>query len=166
MSDQTDRPKTTPDEADLPENRSVPPVGRELGSGENPEDDRNPANENSLNRAIGERGSLFFFSETGTEGGHWAFQKEGMQGYEGMHLLSDGDRLTVFNEDSSVHWEGVIQLKSYPPFSKSAGNLWIHSDQVGVERQFWAEMFIEELKAELTVSAAGEPEGSMSDGVG
>jgi hypothetical protein len=99
-------------------------------------------------------GSLYFYSETGTEGGHWAFQKDGLRGYQGMHLLGDGDHLKVFNEDGSVRWEGVIRLQSYPPFKESAGNLWIHSDQVGVERQFWAEMFLQELKAELSVSAA------------
>ena len=103
-------------------------------------------------------GSLSFYAETGTEGVYWAFEKEGTHGYEGLHLLRDGDRLKVFNRDGSVRWEGDIQLKSYPPFSESAGGLWIHSDQVGVERQFWAEMFFEELKAELAVSAAGGPD--------
>jgi len=58
----------------------------------------------------------------------------------------------VFNTDCSVRWEGDIQLKSYPPFQESASNLWIHSDQVGVERQFWAEMFFKKLKAELGIS--------------
>jgi hypothetical protein len=65
-----------------------------------------------------------------------------------------GDRLKVFNGDGSVRWEGDIQLKSYPPFSESASNLWIHSDQVGVERQLWAEMFLDELKAELKKSSS------------
>jgi antitoxin ChpS len=158
-------PRTEEEQAWL----DMAPVGREFGSAEFDELERQAEAqssampdgsepESSVNHAIGKRGSLFFFSETGTEGGHWAFMKEGTRSYEGMHLFGDGDHLKVFNADGSVRWEGVIQLQSYPPFQESADNRWIHSDQVGVERQFWAEMFFEELKAELAGSAAGGPD--------
>jgi len=98
-------------------------------------------------------GRLLFWSDTGTNGGYWAFAKDGMKGPKGLHVLKDGDWLTIFNPNRSVRWEGRIKLKFQPPFQQSGGGLRIHNDQVGVERQFWAEMFFNELKAELTENA-------------
>jgi hypothetical protein len=98
-------------------------------------------------------GHLLYWSETGTEGGYWAFAKDGFKGSEGLHILRNCDWLTVFNPNGSVRWEGRIRLNSCAPFKQRAGGLRIHNDQMGVERQFWAEMFVSELKAELTVNA-------------
>jgi hypothetical protein len=99
----------------------------------------------------GLRGKLTFHFETGTEGGHWALEDDRPHPnpYEGLHLLEDGDSLLVFNDDGSIRWEGVIQFKTYPAFTEHVFNCWIHSDQIGVERQTWAEMFFKGLKAEL-----------------
>jgi hypothetical protein len=96
------------------------------------------------------QGTLLFWSETGTEGGHWALQEDRYPGsYDGLHVLEDGDHLRVLNEDGSSRWEGLIQLKSYPAFTEHVFNCWIHADQIGMERQAWAEMFFKQLKAEL-----------------
>ena len=97
------------------------------------------------------RGNLTFWSETGTEGGHWALEDDRPHSnpYEGLHVLEDGDLLRVFKEDGSIRWEGAIQLKTHPAFTEHVFNCWIQSDQIGVERQIWAEMFFKELKAEL-----------------
>ncbi len=102
------------------------------------------------------RGVLFFWSETGTEGGYWALQDDCYpKSYDGLHVLEDGDYLKVFNEDGSIRWEGVIQLKSYPAFTEHVFNCWIHADQIGTQRQAWADMFFKELKAELQKKTQG-----------
>jgi hypothetical protein len=156
------------------------------------------------------RGILFFHSETGTEGGYWAFQDEkyiqhdvprgyckkcglwlrkqtgtvrverviplneeniesvmktcklveppicsegeheeeiGDQwSYEGMHVLKDGDYLTIYdkNDPTKIVWQGTIKLKQYNCFTELTFGFWIHSDQVGVERETWARWFLGE----------------------
>lgn len=165
------------------------------------------------------RGVCHFYSETGTEGGYWAFQDqqfigipnneehcadcgilrshfeqaaanetlvathtysledvvgpegrvalpescldgthrfqplypEGMWSYEGLHVLRDGDQLTIFdkeNEDQVV-WQGEIKLLQHDLFSEDAFGMWIHADQDGVEREQWATWFLKEYPAEL-----------------
>ncbi len=163
------------------------------------------------------KGVCTFHSETGTEGGHWAFQDErfitpntthfycsrcglpwdkekeseedvfkkgeeselkyrgsptlsgGMRhycnrnahefkkiseknwSYEGLHPLKNGDHLKIFSKEdpSKIVWEGTIQLQEYEVFSEHVFGMWIHSDQVGVERQAWAQWFFNEHPAEL-----------------
>jgi hypothetical protein len=133
------------------------------------------------------RGTLFLFSETGTEGGWFSIQDEkfivdncmcvqpGWEllysqapepkphshwSYEGLHSLSDGDHLKVFAPDGSIYWEGDIKLKTYPVFTESVTvqdtstgaslGLWIHADQMGLDRHFWATPFMKEYRGELT----------------
>ena len=155
------------------------------------------------------RGILHLWSETGTEGGHWALQDErfitknttrfsckrcgaywdkGTQpdgpavddltgekknllggsycapgthdfqlicpedwSYEGLHVLKDGDKLTIYSKDdpSAVVWSGKIRLRQYPLFTNSARGLWIHADQVGIPRKKWAEWFFKGYPAKL-----------------
>lgn len=159
-------------------------------------------------------GILYLHSETGTEGGYWAFQdaqyikKNVPQGYckdcgvymreqdgtikvqcvtildkevleelertgklkekpdcgdnnheeliaddwsyEGLHLLRDGDYLTIYHpNDNKEVWSGVIRLKQYALFTEDAFGLWIHADQEGIERDVWAEYFLREYPAKL-----------------
>jgi hypothetical protein len=118
------------------------------------------------------KGTLFLYSETGTEGGYWAIQDERFiqpptedwphprWSYDGLHPLNDGDYLTIFNPDGSIHWEGQIKLKQYPVFTETVGihdeganvnlGLWIHADQIGMSRHDWAYPFMKEYKGELT----------------
>lgn len=88
------------------------------------------------------RGICHFHSETGTEGGYWAFQDErhikppdadhphGQWSYEGLHVLKDGDHLTILDKENGnqVLWSGKIRLVNYPLFTQSAGGMWTHSD--------------------------------------
>ncbi len=98
-----------------------------------------------------------FFFETGTEGSLWAFQDKKyisadvQYSYEGLHILKDGDQLTVYNpkDKTKVVWSGTISLKRYPVFTQSVFNQWIHSDQQGVSREQWAEWFIKAYPAKL-----------------
>ena len=106
-------------------------------------------------------GVTFFWSETGTEGGHWAFQDSkyitqhptlGTQfGYEGLHVLHEGDYLTIYDKTDSkkVMWEGKIELSLLPLFQEDAFGCWIHNDQRGISRADWAKMFMEQHPAKL-----------------
>lgn len=63
-------------------------------------------------------GFCFLFSETGTEGGWWAMQKDGFktpdgyESYEGLEYLEEGDDFTVFGDDGSIIWHGIIHRDS------------------------------------------------------
>ena len=159
-------------------------------------------------------GILFLYSETGTEGGYWAFQdslyiqkniprgyckkcgfylkeqsgpikvervtildEETIQeynltrkikekpncinnnhkedifdswDYRGLHVLENGDNLTIYHpENHSEIWSGVINLKQHDLFSEHASGLWIHADQIGIDREIWAEYFFKEYSAKL-----------------
>jgi hypothetical protein len=124
------------------------------------------------------RGTLFLWSETGTEGGYWALQDEQHivencecphgyppdaphkhWSYDGLVVLEDGDHLKIFDEGGDIYWEGWINLKQHPVFTESVGvtdsstgaslGLWIHADQAGIDRNFWATPFMREYKGEL-----------------
>ncbi len=110
------------------------------------------ANNNSL------EGILHLHSETGTEGGYWAFQDSLFisgedWSYEGLHILKDGDQLTIYHPDNKNEvWSGVIALKQHPLFTEDARGLWIHADQIGIDRDVWAEYFFKEYPAKLVPS--------------
>lgn len=70
--------------------------------------------------------------------------------YEGLHVLKDGDVLTIFEKDGEkVHWQGTISLIDCGLFKEDAFGMWIHADQDGVEREEWARPFMEEWPAVL-----------------
>lgn len=156
------------------------------------------------------KGVCCFHSETGTEGGYWAFQdgqfitknvprpyckkcgkyldsqqyenlkvtkvlpvtEEVIEGkeppecpegqherevgdswsYEGMHILENGDQLTIFSLDNPTHvvWSGTISLRQHPLFTEAAFGPWIHANQEGIDREVWATYFLKEYPAELT----------------
>jgi hypothetical protein len=116
-------------------------------------------------------GVCFFWSETGTEGGHWAFQDKKhihppdkeyptlRWDYEGLWVLKDGDRLTIYEKDGSgrIVWEGEIKLHNHPLFTESAGGMWIHADQEGIDRKIWSRWFHQEYPARLTLGPNQKP---------
>ena len=143
------------------------------------------------------KGELEFYSETGTEGGYWAFMDEkfmhipsdsekcaicnhykqyvesypedykgpcrpgehqwelaypnGVRSREGLHILKDGDELTIYNRENPEKqvWDGVISLQQYGLFTEHAHGWWIHADQIGIERETWARWFLREHPARL-----------------
>jgi len=111
------------------------------------------------------RGFCDFFSETGTEGGYWAFQDErhisGKDGgdwyYRGLYLLENGDILKIYDKYHHDHclWEGMIEwmidLEKISFFSlmKSVFGLRVHSIQEGIDFNLWALWFLNEYPAEL-----------------
>ena len=114
-------------------------------------------------------GVLHFHSETGTEGGHWAFQEDnfirptddlerfpgGVEWYyAGLHVLHDGDKLEIFDNelDDELLWSGEIKLIQHKLFSEDAFGLWIHADQSGIEREAWAKWFMDRKPARITLT--------------
>lgn len=73
------------------------------------------------------KGVCFLHSETGTEGGWWAMQEDGFitadghRDYEGLHLLREGDDFTVYAEDGSVLFHGIIQVSGSNPAHTAQG---------------------------------------------
>lgn len=102
------------------------------------------------------RGLIHFYSETGTEGGHWAFQDEqhirpnGSWSYEGLYILEDGDYLVIYDQRGVNRlWEGIIELTLHPLFQEEVFGYWIHADQKGVDRETWGKWFLDCLPAEM-----------------
>lgn len=70
--------------------------------------------------------------------------------YEGLHVLEDGDHLTIFEGDgNTIAWEGEIKLIRHPLFTEVASGMWIHADQEGIDRDVWATYFFEGRPARL-----------------
>lgn len=109
------------------------------------------------------KGVCYLYAETGTEGSYWAFQESryilpptaefpaGQWPYKGLHILRNGDSLTIYSPDnpSKILWSGIIALREYSLFTEHVFNLWIHADQKGVKRETWAKWFLKEYPAEL-----------------
>ena len=123
------------------------------------------------------RGKCHLHSETGTEGGHWAVQDERFivdncecpngyppnkphshWSYDGLIYLEDGDHLKIFDPEGNIYWEGRIQLKRHPVFTEEAYGFWIHADQAGIDRKFWATPFFKHYRAELIKGLDKTPE--------
>ena len=70
------------------------------------------------------RGVCFLFSETGTDGGWWAVQEDGFTtddghwSYGGLNHLEQGDEFTVFGDDGSIVFHGVIERDTKPARSR------------------------------------------------
>ena len=112
------------------------------------------------------KGVCFLHSETGTEGGWWAMLDErlvppdGRWGYDALHLLEEGDDFTVYAEDGSVLYHGIIQkdtetgltprqalrdgrLVDHSGWKQQAvGGMWVHWLQKGIAPEKWAELFV------------------------
>ena len=120
------------------------------------------------------RGICFLFSETGTEGGSWAMQEDGCfvtedghWRYEGLQYLEEGDDFTVFAEDGSVLWHGVIHRDSKTGRiprqeirkgilvndrtwkQQVVGGMWVHWIQKGMYLEAWGDLFVGEKRCLL-----------------
>lgn len=112
------------------------------------------------------KGVCFLHSETGTEGGWWAMQEDGYISddghwrYEGMQYLEEGDDFTVFADNGSVLWHGIIHQGSetcavphrvirngkvvtdHSWKQQVVGGLWVHWIQKGMDPETWGELFV------------------------
>ncbi|MEO1010029.1 MAG: hypothetical protein AAFX53_01910 [Bacteroidota bacterium] len=102
-------------------------------------------------------GKLCFHSETGTEGGYWAFEsntplQKGQSVYDRLHILKNGDRLKIEHPtEELIVWDGVVDLRQFDQFTEDAGGLWIHADQKGISREEWSKYFFNNYPAKLYV---------------
>ena len=97
------------------------------------------------------RGEAYW--ETGTEGVLWAVVVDEKPGYDGLYILKDGDRLTVFDRDNQakVLWSGVVDLEyesnkqhaTYNPnyVAQAVFNHWVHGLQRDLDAETWAQYF-------------------------
>lgn len=62
-------------------------------------------------------GALEPFCETGTEGVIWSISEYGKNGYDGLNVLKDGDKLTVYKNvrNGEIEWEGRADFGDYAP---------------------------------------------------
>jgi hypothetical protein len=128
------------------------------------------------------KGVCFLHSETGTEGGYWAMQEDGFVTedghwrYEGMQLLEEGDDFTVFADDGSVLWHGIIHRDSTTGRiprqvirkgklvndrtwkQQVVGGMWVHWIQKGMEPEDWGELFCGEKQCVLKREEKHRPE--------
>ncbi|MDZ7726117.1 MAG: hypothetical protein U5L75_00870 [Candidatus Campbellbacteria bacterium] len=109
------------------------------------------------------QGILYAHFETGTEGVLWALSEDNKSGYDALHLIEEGDFLTIFNQDGQVIFSNWIVKdtetgKRARGFGsdieqQSAEGLWIHWIQKGWVPDDWAALFLSEKnRAELVKS--------------
>lgn len=111
------------------------------------------------------KGVCLLFSETGTEGGWWAMQEDGFVSedghwkYEGLQCLKEGDDFTVYSDNGSVLFHGIIhqdtKTGAIPRQVIRKGKLvndrtwkqqvvagmWVHWVQRGMDPEVWGELF-------------------------
>ncbi len=108
------------------------------------------------------RGVLFAYCETGTEGIMWSVYEDGKTGYAGLHCLSNGNHLKIFNVDGTVLFDDYIVIDrkiGWKPYHKNskygqpvALGARIHWTQKGWKPNDWAKLFIHDgapFRAEL-----------------
>lgn len=100
-----------------------------------------------------EVGKLDVYFETGTEGAYWSVEVDGLEGYDSLRLLHDGDRLVVYNDDGSVLFDEVFiedHVSGWAPYrplwpyglgQQACGGLWVHWIPKGWSSQSWAKLF-------------------------
>jgi hypothetical protein len=68
--------------------------------------------------------------------------------YKGLHILENQDILKIKDpESSNCVWEGEINLKSFGVFQEHAKGAWIHAEQIGIDREKWADYFFNKYPA-------------------
>lgn len=102
-------------------------------------------------------GVVSYYFETGCEGSRWVLEKDGAEEYDALVFIEAGDCLSIFAEDDSVLFQGVIdpdyqagwkERPFYPGFGQpQALGRWIFWTQKGWEPDEWAKLF---LHAELS----------------
>jgi hypothetical protein len=111
------------------------------------------------------KGVCFLFSKTGTEGGWWAVQEDGFETedgywkYEGLQYLQEGDDFTVYADDGSVLFHGIIHRDTKTGAiphqvirkgkvvidrtwkQQAVGGMWVHWVQKGMDPELWGDLF-------------------------
>lgn len=112
------------------------------------------------------KGVCFLYSATGTEGGWWAIQEDGFVtedgycSYEGLKYLKEGDDFTVYADDGSVLFHGLIhtdtltgaiprqvlhngELENHQTWKQQVvDGMWVHWVQRDIDPEVWGELFV------------------------
>lgn len=112
------------------------------------------------------KGVCFLYSATGTEGGWWAIQEDGFVtedgswSYEGLKYLKEGDDFTVYADDGSVLFSGLIhmdtstgaiprqvlhngELVNHQTWKQQVvDGMWVHWVQRDIDPEVWGELFV------------------------
>jgi len=98
------------------------------------------------------RGELVDYFETGTEGVVWSVSDDDDQGYSGLHVIKEGDHLTILDRLGHELWRGVIRFDRKIGWQRYSGSRtlgqpsalghWIHWTQRGFKADDWAKFFI------------------------
>lgn len=97
------------------------------------------------NRPI--HGVCFLYTQSATVGGWWAVQEDRYPAYVGLRLLDEGDDLTVYADDGSVLWNGIIHQYTTPEMldgssQQYVNGMWVQWVQVGMDPKDWHELFV------------------------
>ena len=104
------------------------------------------------------KGTLNTYFETGMEGVRWAMKEDDLEGYDALNVLDEGQRLVVYDNAGDVYWRGDIKKdlttnltdETFYPYPRQVANgLIIHWLQKDVNPEKWANMFFDEMRAEL-----------------
>ena len=111
------------------------------------------------------KGVCLFFTETGTEAGWWAMHEggfvrsDGHWMYQGIRFLEEGDDFTVYADDGSVLFHGIIRkdsrtgaiprqvirngkLVNDPTWKRQfVSGLCVHWTQEGIDPEVWGKLF-------------------------
>ena len=97
-------------------------------------------------------GLLIDYFETGTEGLVWAIEDDQSFEPDALHIIEEGDRLTVRDQLGKRLWTGVVRCDrkagwrphpANPAYGQpSALGYWIHWTQQGFEPDAWARFFV------------------------
>lgn len=99
-------------------------------------------------------GTCVFFSETGTEGGYWAFQdSQHPDSYDGLHILKKGDQLIIYDKDDPqrVAWKGTVSLIPRTSLEENVFGWRIHSRPQNADLEEWARLFFHGYPAMLVL---------------
>jgi len=100
------------------------------------------------------RGRTQGFWEQGTEGIFWAVYEDGKDGYDGLHVLGQGQHVRIWDANDALAFDGSIDKDARagwapsPPPNPSGGGqpmalgCWIHWTQRGWEPDDWAGLFL------------------------
>lgn len=91
-------------------------------------------------------GSLEPYAETGTEGIIWAVNEYGQTGYDGLHLLENGDELAVYKNvtDGDIVWQGAVSFDgNQNSFAVHNGAMTVDTDRTPkhMEPSKWQQMY-------------------------
>lgn len=123
------------------------------------------------------RGTLYPYSETGTEGIVWSLREYGKKMYDGLHCLKQGDFLSVCDPTSgSTIWSGNIDY-DYKSCHTETNNThgqaifgtWVNGVQKFVNHETWATWFLEKYPAYIIKSGIGKLypcESSLIESIG